>query len=177
MKKIALALLLLPAISFAENVNFIGTQYSWMSGIANEENASGYAISYRSVMDKKISAGLSYVVIDVDNVITGAWSKREEVNASVDFAFIGSFDTGAVYMGLDTDLRDDPDRSYLTKLGVATRSGKGLDFDVNISTRHGDIGLGGSIRGPLSDTIIGWEIGFTHVLDSTTSFAGLSLAF
>jgi len=177
MKKLALTLLLLPVLSFADNVHFFGTQYAWMSGIPNDESANGYTISYKSVIDEKLSVGLSYVDMDITNRTTDVSIERLEVNASADYAFIGSFDTGALYLGLETDLHDNPDSSFLTKIGVATRSGEGFDFDFNISSRHGDIGLGASMRGPLAESVIGWEIGFTHVVNQTTSFAGLSLAF
>jgi len=177
MKKIALALLLLPAVSFAENINFIGAQYTWMSGISDEEKVDGYMVGYERVFGDGFAAALDYIVLDTENKTLGTKDRHQEVNASVDFAFIGSFKTGAVYIGLEKELYNGSNNKYLTKVGVATRSGEGLDFDFNISTRHGDIGLGGSMRGQLSDGIMGWELGFTHVLNKTTSFAGLSLAF
>jgi hypothetical protein len=178
MKKLALTLLLLPVLSFADNVNFFGTQYTWMSGIPDEEPTThGYTISYESVIDETISAGFSYVNLNATDETTKVMSEMQEVNVSADFAFAGSFDTGALYVGLQADLHDNSDRSFLTKIGVASRSGKGFDFDANISSSYGDIGIGGSIRGQLPESAMGWEIGFMHIDDSTTNFAGISLAF
>ena len=128
MKNIVFALLLLPAVSFAENVNFFGAKYAWMSGTPDEISVDGYTVGYTSVIDEKLSAGVSYVVMDAETY--GGYGVRADYAvAKIDFAF-GSFNAGSLYAGAGMAFADGE-----TAVGVSFRaplgdSGLGWEFGV-----------------------------------------------
>ena len=175
MKKLCFALFLLPTVSFAESVNFFGVHGATVNGIPDEISANGYKLEYKRVYEG-FSAGLNYTVIDFEDNLAKTKDREQEVNANVDFGFSGSFDTGALYVGLGAELYNGSNENYLVKFGAAKRSGVGLDFDFNISSKSGDIILGGSLLGQIASSNVGWEVGFTH-FEATTAFAGFSLVF
>jgi hypothetical protein len=175
MKKLCIALLLLPSVSFAESVNFFGVHYATVNGNSDEISANGYKLDYKRVYEG-FSAGLDYTVIDFEHSLIETKDREQEVNASLDFGFSGSFDTGILYVGLGAEMYNGSNQNYLVKFGAAKRSGEGLDFDFNLSSQHGDIILGGSLQGPIGNSSIRWEAGFTH-FETTTATAGFSLPF
>jgi len=139
MKKIALALLLLPAMSFADNVNFVGVEY----GIGSDSVDTVGGIGYESVIVDKLSVGINYTDIHYDD-----GSKYDFVEVNVDYAF-GSFSTGSLYTGLGTvmpyneegDILDGviqsspsvhDDLSTAVSAGFSKRSGEGLDYDMAV---------------------------------------------
>jgi hypothetical protein len=67
MKKIALALLLLPAISFADNVNYFNYNYAMLDSDSDSDsdygNAKAFELSLQSVLEEKLSIFLSFLSV------------------------------------------------------------------------------------------------------------------
>lgn len=139
MKKFALALLLLPAISFAENVNFVSAEF----GIGSDSVDTIGGIGYEAVIAGKLSAGLNYTEIHFDD-----GSDYDAIEVNVDAAF-GSFDTGSLYVGVGAMMAYNNDSDFLDGLfvsepsanddlttafnaGFAKRSGDDLDYDIGV---------------------------------------------
>ena len=174
MKNIVFALLLLPAVSFAENVNFFGAKYAWMSGIPDEISVDGYTVGYTSVIDEKLSAGVSYVVMDAETY--GGYGVRADYAvAKIDFAF-GSFNAGSLYAGAGMAFADGETAEAFT-VGFAKRSGEEFDYDFAVAFDDGETAVGVSFRAPLGDSGLGWEFGVVGSDGITTTSTGLSISF
>lgn len=174
MKKLGLVLLLLPAISFADNVNFLGAEYAWVSGIPDEISVDGYTIAYTSVMNEKLSAGVSYVVLDAVDYY-GYGVRADYATAQIDFAF-GSFNTGSFYAGAGMAFADG-DTAEAFKVGFAKRSGEGFDYDLAVAFEDGESAVGASFRAPLGDSGLGWTFGVVGSDGVTTTHTGLNMSF
>jgi len=173
MKKLGLALLLLPTISFADDVHFIGADYAWVSGVSGL-NIDGYTVSYRAVIDESFSAGLEYVVIDAENYY-GSGYRTDYTVAKVDFAF-GSFKTGSLYAGVGIGFVDG-DNAEAVEVGFAKRSGEEFDYGLAVIFEDGDSAVEASIRAPLGDSGLGWTFDVNVSDGITVSRTGLNIAF
>lgn len=173
MKKLGLALLLLPTISFADNVNFVGAEYAWTSGYTGL-NVDGYTVSYKAVIDENLSAGLGYVVIDVEDYY-GYGYRSDVAIAQVDYAF-GSFKTGSLYAGVGIGFSDG-NTEEAVEVGFAKRSGEGFDYGLAVTFDDGDSAVEASFRAPLGDSGLGWTFGVGVSDGITASRTGLNIAF
>ena len=139
MKKIALTLLLLPAISFAENINFAGIEF----GVGSDSIDTIGGIGYEAVIAGKLSAGINYTEIHFDD-----GSDYDSIEVNVDAAF-GSFNTGSLYAGVSAVMPYNNDSNFLDGVftsspsatddlstsinaGFSKRSGEGLDYDIAV---------------------------------------------
>lgn len=92
MKNFAFALLLLPAMSFAETVSFVSVDF----GAGSDNIDTVGSIGYEAVLEGKLSAGINYTDIQY-----GDGSEYDSIEVNVDVAF-GSFNTGSLYAGVGT---------------------------------------------------------------------------
>ncbi len=169
MKKIALALLLLPSISFADNVNFFAAEFGKGSNSINSLN-----IGYEAVIDGKLSVGLDYIDLQFED-----GTEYDTIEVNVDFAF-GSFETGSLYVGVGTampynmstnmkllneliesDSSVHDNLSTAVNTGFSKRSGDGLDFDLGVMVVDNYKLYKASMRAPLGDS----GFGLTYAVD------------
>jgi hypothetical protein len=182
MKKIALALLLLPTISFAENVNFFNAEI----GIGGDNIDTVNSIGYEAVVGGKLSAGLKYVDLQFED-----GSKYDSLEINVDYAF-NTFDTGSLYTGVGTvmpyneggdilgGILQSPNSAHdklstAVKAGYSKRSGDSLDFDIGVVFVDNYTMYKASLRVPLNG-----DFGLTYAvtqIESGTALASLGLSF
>lgn len=167
MKKSILGLMLLSSVSFADNVSFFGAEYIHVSGFG--DSIDGYQLSARSVINGKASVGLSYIELSAYGVTSDA------VTLMIDYAF-GSFDDGSFYGGVGAVDGEGGADTGVT-LGYSKRSGEGLDFDVSVAHIDGESALDVTLRGPIGDSGLGWNIGVSTDGDLSSQSAGINFKF
>ena len=174
MKKLGLALLFIPATTFADNVGFFGAEYAVWSEISDDLNVDAYTVGYEAVIDEKFTAGLNYIAIDVeDNYGYGYRDDYAVVNLDV---ALNSFSTGSLYAGLAVAFRDG-DTPELFKLGYAKRSGNGVDYDIAVGVDDGETLFDFSMRVPLGGSGLGLTFGVTDSDYSRVTRVGINTSF
>lgn len=170
MKKLFFALLLLPTVSFADNVNFASLNHVTLSdGI---ESVNGYSLGYQGVFDGKISLALTHFESQ-DDICDGC-----DIQSLVASYAFGSFDEGSFYLGASVgDSSEADESSHGINIGYAKSSGNGLDYNVSAAVVEGIAAFGVTLRAPIGDSGLGWQVGLAESEGVTTTTAGLSMAF
>lgn len=170
MKKLILALLLLPAFSFADNVNFVSLNHMTLDD--GTESLNAYSVGYQGVFGGKLAVGLSHLKSQ-DDTCDGC----DIQSLSANYAF-GSFDDGSFYLGVafgdGSELDDSTDG---INIGYAKINSDGLDYNVSASAVEGVTALGVTLRAPIGDSGLGWQVGLSDTDGVTTTMAGISIAF
>jgi hypothetical protein len=166
MKKLLLALILLPASSFAENVTFAGTQYYRLSGFG--DSLDGYAFGLMTA-GEKASFSLTHVRLSEGGL------DADITSVDAEYAF-GSWRDGSWYAGIGfTDGEGSSEGSL--SLGYGKRSGEGLDYDIGLVYMDGETAFGGSLRGEIGDSGWGWQVGAASDGDINSQSAGINYKF
>jgi hypothetical protein len=184
MKKIAFALILLPAISFADNVNLFSAEFG-----KGSDNIDSFNIGYEAVIGGKLSVGLDYVDLQFED-----GTEYDTLEVNVDFA-LGSFDTGSLYAGvgavmpynmttgnkildglLQSPSSDHDKLSNAFNAGFAKRSGDGLDYDLGVVVVDNYKLYRASLRAPLGDSGFGLTYAVDKV-DNGVALCSLGLSF
>tara|TARA_R110000764_G_scaffold21549_1_gene54394 strand:+ start:75 stop:578 length:504 start_codon:yes stop_codon:yes gene_type:complete len=167
MKKLMLAMLFLPAVSFADNVNFVSLNHVTLDD--GFESVNAYSVGYQGVFGGKIAVGLSHLESQDD-----VCDDCDIQSLSANYAF-GSFDEGSVYLG--AVLVEDEGSTEGFTIGFAKISGDGLDYNFSAAVVEGVTAMGVSLRAPIGDSGLGWQVGLAESDGITTTMAGLSMAF
>ena len=168
MKKLAIALFLLPAFSFAESVDFVGVKYE--NGAGDAAGIDGYSIGVKSVMDEKSMLEFSYR--NLSSEIDSAYA----FSTSLKFA-LHSFATGSAYIG-GAYTWAEYDSELNPTVGYAKVTGEGLDYDVSVTfVDEGEDAITATLRGPVGDSGLGWSAGVGSDGDVTVTTLGLNVVF
>ena len=176
MKKIALALLLLPAISFADNVNYANLNFAILD--SDYGSADAYEVSLQTVLEEKLSIYVGFLYVE------GGAFENDEVGDLPDakklsFAYaLDSFSEGSFYLGLgvrDFDVADSPEPEL--SIGYAKFSGDELDYNVSLSDIDGESEFGLALYGLVGDSGLGWNASLRTGTDIDVTSVGLSFKF
>jgi hypothetical protein len=169
MKKIVFALLLLPAVSFAENINFVSLSH--ITADNGYESINGYSLGYQGVFGGVFALDTSYT--DSQDDICGGCDFQ---GLSFKFA-ISSFDEGSFYLGAAFNDGSDINSENGYSVGYAKINGDGLDYGVSATVFEGITEMGVTLRAPIGDSGLGWQVGLAESDGVTTTTAGVSVAF
>jgi hypothetical protein len=167
MKKLVLALSLLPVLAIADNVTFIGADYARASGFG--ESVDGYQIGVKSVFDGKVDATLSYTKLSEGG------ASADATGLTVNYGF-GNFSEGSFYAGAGYVDGSGSGEGSL-QLGYAKTSGGGFDYDVGIFNVDGETSAQAKVRGQIGDGGLGWSVGLSHDGDISAQTAGINYRF
>lgn len=181
MQKFGLVLLLvLPTLSFANNVHFANVSFT------SQDSITGYAIGYTGVFDEKYALSLGHADASKGEISITSTA------AGFNYGF-QSFNTGSVYFGLGVARLDgltmniktpyyelsidSGGTSGLARLGYAKLSGEGLDYDLSLVTMDGESHVNAVMRGAIDNSDWGWLFGVSSNGDEAAVSAGVSLTF
>lgn len=166
MKKIALALLLLPAISFAENVSYVDLNMTIFD--AGHDSVDGFEAGLKTVFDGKLSVDVGHFYAEDSDVSP---SIKE---LSVAYA-IDSFTEGSFYV--EAGVVDAGSAELASTVGYAKLSGSGIDYDVSVSRIDGQNVIGLGLSGREGDSGLGWNASLRTDGEVDITSVGLSFIF
>ena len=170
MKKFVFVLLFLPALSFADSVNFASISHVTIDD--GFESVNGYTLGYQGVFGGKLALGLSHLESQ-DDVCDGCDIQSLSVNIA-----IGSFAEGSFYLGANySDSSEAVDSANGFNVGYAKMTGEGLDYNVSAAVVEGVTAMGVSLRSAFGDSGLGWQLSLAESNGVTTTSAGISFAF
>ena len=176
MKKIALALLLLPSISFADNVNYANLNYAKLD--SDFGSADAYEVSLQTVLEEKLSIYVGLLFAE-DGALTNNEVSDFPDAKELSFAYaLNSFNEGSFYLGagvLDFDVADSAE--LVASIGYAKLSGDELDYNVSISDIDGESVFGLALSGLVGDSGLGWNASLRTGADIDVTSVGLSFIF
>jgi outer membrane usher protein FimD/PapC len=180
MKKIALALLLLPAISFADSVNYANLNLAMLD--SDYVSSDAIELSLQSVLEEKLSIYVGFLY-----AVDGAFDNDEVALLpdvkKLSFAYaLDSFSDGSFYLGAgarNVDVAADTDAEL--SIGYAKFSGNELDYNVSLSNIDGDgeseFEFGLALYGLVGDSGLGWNASLRTGTDVDVTSVGLSFKF
>ena len=170
MKKLMLALLFLPAVSFADNVNFFSIGHMTLDD--GLESVNAYTVGYQRVFDGNFSLSLSHLE-SLDDVCDDCDFQTLSANWA-----LGSYNEGSFYLGVShTDAGGLIGSSDGINIGYAKVNGVGLDYNVSASVVEGVAAYAVTLRAPIGDSGLGWQVGLADEDGVSTTMAGISIAF
>lgn len=169
MKKIVFALLFLPAVSFADDVNFVSLSHVTLDN--GSESINGYSLAYQGVFGDAFAFGVSNTESE-DDVCNGC----DLQSLSINFA-ITSFNEGSFYLGGAFNDGSDIDSQNGYSIGYAKINGDGLDYNISATVVEGVSATGITLRAPIGDSGLGWQVGLSESNGETVTMAGVSMAF
>jgi hypothetical protein len=169
MKKTIIALCFLPLAAFADNVNFVSLSHITLDD--SFESVNAYSLGYQGVFNGTFAIALSHTEI-LDDVCDGCDLK----SLSMKFA-ISTFDEGSFYLGAGFNDGSDSNSQNGYSVGYAKINGDGLDYDVSAAVVEGVTAMGITLRAPIGDSGLGWQVGLSETNGITASMAGVSMAF
>jgi hypothetical protein len=166
MKNIALALLLLPAISLAENVSYVDLNMTIFD--AGHDSVDGFEAGLKTVFDGKLSIDVSQFYAENSDDFPDL--KEFSVAYALD-----SFNDGSFYVG--AGVVDAGSAEAATSVGYAKLSGNGLDYNVSVSRIDGQNVIGFALSGQDGDSGLGWNASMRTDGEVDVTSVGLSFIF
>jgi hypothetical protein len=166
MKNIALALLLLPAISLAENISYVDLNITIFD--AGSESVDGFEAGLKTVFDGKLAIDISHFYAESSDVFPDL--KEFSVAYAID-----SFDDGSFYA--EAGVVDGASAELATSVGYAKLSGNGIDYDVSVSRIDGQNLIGFALSGQAGDSGLGWNASMRTDGEVDITSVGLSFIF